>query len=261
MGLSQVSFSQKVYTFTGTGSWKKTTNWTNNARPPATLATGDSIIIKPNGECVLDTIQFVSKGAVFTIGEGKKFSVLGNLIQVGTIENGEGIFTDPRDGQKYPYKTIGTQIWMTKNFNYAAPGSCCYDNDLANCAMFGRLYDWSTALNTAPPGWHLPSDAEWTTLTNYLGGEAVAGGALKDTILWKSPNTGAKNSSGFSGLPGGSRYYDSYFNLGRFGQWWSSSKSGPRFAWFRDLSYNNESVGISNDVIINEYMSVRYLRD
>jgi uncharacterized protein (TIGR02145 family) len=149
----------------------------------------------------------------------------------------DSIFTDPRDGQKYPYKTIGTQVWMTKNLNYAAPGSRCYDNNEANCATYGRLYDWNTARTVAPPGWHLPSDAEWTTLTNFLGGELEAGGKMKSTSsLWVSPNLGATNSSGWTGLPGGFHIYNGPFiGVGSDGCWWSSTEFDTYNAWYRPL--------------------------
>ena len=143
-------------------------------------------------------------------------------------------FTDPRDGQTYPFKKIGTQVWLTKSLNYKP--QWCID-----CATYGGLYDWNTALTIAPPGWHLPSDAEWTILTDYLGGEAVAGGKMKSTTGWASPNTSSTNSSGFAGLPGGSRHFsDGSFNYaGYYGYWWSSTTDGTSFAWIRGLLYTN----------------------
>ncbi len=155
-------------------------------------------------------------------------------------------FTDPRDGQVYPCKQIGTQVWMTKNLNYASPsGSWCYKEIAGNCDIYGRLYDWNTALTVAPPGWHLPSDAEWITLTTFLGGELVAGGAMKATTLWEPPNGGATNSSGFTGLPGGGRAVNaevSYTSIGRSGNWWSSTESDAEIAWIYSVSWNNARV-------------------
>jgi hypothetical protein len=108
--------------------------------------------------------------------------------------NGITSITDPRDGQIYPTVEIGDQCWLQKNMNYATGNSWCYDNNTANCATYGRLYDWETVMNgtsssnavpsgvqgICPPGWHVPSDAEWTILTDYLGGEGVAGGNMKE---------------------------------------------------------------------------------
>ncbi len=173
----------------------------------------------------------------------------------------DSTFTDPRDGQKYPYKTIGTQVWMTKNLNYAAAGSWCYDDNAANCDVYGRLYDWNTAIKVAPPGWHLPSDAEWTTLTDYLGGESIAGGAMKSTDLWASPNTGATNSSGFAGLPGGFGFNNGAFGGGGFGgYWWSSTENGTSYAWNRGLGYGYASAGRDGDDKADGF-SVRCVRD
>jgi uncharacterized protein (TIGR02145 family) len=150
-------------------------------------------------------------------------------------------FTDPRDGQVYTTRKIGTQVWMTRNLNYAAAGSSCYDSSESNCATYGRLYDWNTALTVAPSGWHLPSDAEWTTLITYLGGDSIAGGSMKATTLWLSPNTGATNSSGFAGLPGGGRdNIGGFIHVGEFGSWWSSTanQSWPNLSRGVNLAYN-----------------------
>ena len=110
-----------------------------------------------------------------------------------------------------------------------------------NYAAYGVLYNWPAATQSCPDGWHLPSDAEWTTLTDYLGGTSVAGGKLKETgtTHWYSPNTGATNLSGFTALPGGSRYADGYFSrIGHYGYWWSSTEYSSTYAWIRRLNYN-----------------------
>jgi len=89
----------------------------------------------------------------------------------------------------------------------------------------------------------VPGDAEWTTLTNYLGGEDVAGGKMKRISEWNSPNTGATNSSGFSGLPGGFRYSNGgFYGIGYHGHWWSATEYGSSNAWYRDLGYDNTNV-------------------
>jgi uncharacterized protein (TIGR02145 family) len=114
-------------------------------------------------------------------------------------------FTDPRDGQTYQLVKIGEQTWMAENLRYAAIGSTCYDDDPMNCETYGRLYVFDVAITACPAGYHLPSRSEWQALISALGGEDVAGGAMKETgtIHWDSPNTGATNSSGFTALPGG----------------------------------------------------------
>jgi uncharacterized protein (TIGR02145 family) len=159
--------------------------------------------------------------------------------------------------------TIGSQVWTTTNLDVATyrngdvipqvtdgtawsaltTGAWCYQgNNSANGAVYGKLYNWyavNDPRGLAPLGWHIPSDAEWTTLTTTLGGTALAGGAMKETgtTHWLSPNTGATNSNGFTALPGG--YYNGTFNsLTSSGLWWSSSESDTNNAKFRVIDYN-----------------------
>ena len=121
---------------------------------------------------------------------------------------------------------------------------CYYENNSAHGTVYGKLYNWyavNDPRGLAPTGWHIPSDAEWTTLETCLGGAAFAGGAMKETgtIHWSSPNTGATNSSGFTGLPGGFRFSDGTFlDLGRLGDWWSSTASSPADALDRYVVYD-----------------------
>ncbi len=155
-------------------------------------------------------------------------------------------FTDSRDGQTYNTIKIGNQLWMAENLNYyTSSGSWCYDNNSSNCSTYGRLYDWETALTVAPASWHLPTDAEWTTLINSLGGESVAGGKMKETGTshWNSPNTGATNESGFTALPGGRRSSDGSFHyLGSNAHFWSATEHDASYAWSRYLYCNSADV-------------------
>ena len=112
--------------------------------------------------------------------------------------------TKYNDGTSIPNVTNDTS-WS----NLTTGAYCWYNNDVSYKNPYGALYNWY-AVNTgklAPKGWHVPSDAEWTTLITYLGGESIAGGKLKEagTTHWLSPNTEATNSTGFSALPGGRR--------------------------------------------------------
>ncbi len=171
-----------------------------------------------------------------------------------------GEFTDERDGQTYKTRDIGTQTWMAENMNYETGNSWCYENDPANCEIYGRLYDWETALTACPPGWHLPSDAEWTVLTK-LG--MNAGGKMKSTSsLWQAPNSGATNEIGFSGLPGGYRLYYYFFfdDLGMIGFWWSSTERVADGAWGRYVEYNSGGVYRSSN-LKEDGLSVRCLSD
>ena len=164
-------------------------------------------------------------------------------------QSGSGSFTDSRDGQTYPTVKIGNQVWMAKNLNYATnSGSWCYDNQSSNCDIYGRLYDWNTAKQVCPRGWHLPSDEEWKTMEEFLSGSV--GGKLKETgnSHWRSPNTGATNSSGFAALPGGCRDDGGDFSyLGYYADFWSSSENGASRAWDRILGYYNDGVYRGND--------------
>ncbi|MBM2817187.1 MAG: hypothetical protein HW421_3949 [Ignavibacteria bacterium] len=183
--------------------------------------------------------------------------------------------------------TIGTQVWMSKNLdvstyrngeaiphvtdqtawgNLTTGAWCYYNNDANNGTTYGKLYNWyavNDPRGLAPAGWHVPSDAEWTTLTTYLGGESVAGGKLKETgtAHWNSPNTGATNESGFSALPGGWRSnYGAFFYVGNYGYWWSATESDGTNAWLRDLGFDSADIyrdGYSK----GDGFSVRCLRD
>lgn len=186
------------------------------------------------------------------------------------------------DGNFYNTVKIGTQVWMAENLkttHYAngtaiplvnstatwdtltrtSKAYCWYNDDIANKATYGALYTWAAAMNGAsstettpsgvqgvcPSGWHLPGDAEWTELTDYLGGTSVAGGKLKEigTTHWRSPNTAATNESGFTALPGGYRLYDgAFFDIGDTGHWWSAREGGSTYAWRRYVIYNGSNV-------------------
>ena len=201
------------------------------------------------------------------------------------------------DGNIYNTVTIGTQVWMAENLKTtkyndgtaipnitvdatwaaATTGAYCdYSNTPANSTTYGRLYNWYAVDNNAatkvasnggknvcPTGWHVPTDAEWTTLTTYLGGESVAGGKLKETgtTHWASPNTGATNETGFTALPGGNRYYDgTYDDIGNYGYWWSSTEYSTTDAWYRYMYYNNTNV-VRNNFDKQNGFSVRCVRD
>jgi uncharacterized protein (TIGR02145 family) len=141
-----------------------------------------------------------------------------------------------------------------------------YNNDNQYENPYGKIYNWYTVAdprNVCPTGWHVPSNADWTVLTDYLGGESVAGGKMKSTgaQYWQSPNTDATNESGFSGLPGGFRFpYGPFATIGEIGFWWSSTEGNSDYAWCRDLSYANGAV-FSYTSGKTRGLSVRCLRD
>ena len=149
-------------------------------------------------------------------------------------------FTDNRDGKTYKKTVIGTQTWMGQNLDYDVPGDItdvCYENSPDSCAKYGRLYTWDAAKKACPVGWHLPMDAEWTTLVKYVGDDSTAGKKLKSTSGWYVWNNNTKigyngtDDFGFSALPGGS--YDG-INAGDVGIWWSATKrsnNGDAWSW------------------------------
>ena len=154
-----------------------------------------------------------------------------------------GSYTDSRDNRTYNTVTIGSQTWMAENLQYNASGSTYYGNNSSN-AMYGRLYDWYTALYAAPSGWHLPSIAEWETLYTELGGADIAGGKLKETTCyhWYAPNDGADNSSGFTALPAGNRDGNGFYgDLGYYTDFWTSEGSGTH-SWAYRLFYNGRTI-------------------
>jgi uncharacterized protein (TIGR02145 family) len=183
--------------------------------------------------------------------------------------------------------TIGTQVWTNKNLDvttyrngdiipkvtdattWAALTTgawCFYNNDSTTYAKYGKLYNWyavNDPRGLAPTGYHIPSDAEWTTLGTTLGGESVAGAKMKEsgTLNWYSPNLGATNESGFAGLPGGNRYpYGVFDAIGNNGIWWSSTEVNSSNAYNRYLGYDVGSAGRSSNSKQGG-LSVRCLRD
>ncbi|MDR2693285.1 MAG: hypothetical protein LBB74_03610 [Chitinispirillales bacterium] len=155
---------------------------------------------------------------------------------------GSGAFTDKRDGKTYRAVVIGGKTWMAENLNYETGKSWCYDNKESNCNKYGRLYDWKTAMKTCPSGWHLPSNQEWDGLVGAAGGKTTAGKKLKSTSGW-SGNGNGTDEYGFSALPGGDRYTGgSFINAGGRGYWWTATKGGASYAYYRDMYYDYDYV-------------------
>jgi uncharacterized protein (TIGR02145 family) len=130
--------------------------------------------------------------------------------------------TDSRDGKTYKTVKISNQIWMAENLAHkpASGNYWAYDNNQSNVAKYGYLYDWQTACNVCPTGWHLPSDAECTHLTDFLG--RLSGTKLKAKNGWSNNGNGT-DDYGFSVLPGGYRIYPgSFYGIEDLGRWWSS---------------------------------------
>jgi uncharacterized protein (TIGR02145 family) len=180
------------------------------------------------------------------------------------------------DGNVYETLVIGNQTWFKENLNVSqyqdgtpipevtnpaqwatlTTGAWCYyENKTRNKEVYGKLYNWyavagiydvaslnnlSLRKKLAPTGYSIPTDAEWTTLTSFIGSEA--GGKMKetDTSNWTSPNSEATNSSGFTALPGGICISNGDFHfIGYYGYWWSATSADAATAWNRSLGYNS----------------------
>jgi uncharacterized protein (TIGR02145 family) len=179
----------------------------------------------------------------------KKFKLIALLLlgfgSMGLYGQTTETFTDSRDSKIYKTVKIGEQVWMAENLAYKpiSGNYWAYDNKADNIVVYGYLYDWETAKKVCPTGWHLPSDAEWTQLTDNLGGASAAGGKLKATRHWNSPNTGATNETGFTALPGGSRSYSTFSGIGSNGYWWSVTEDSFFGPWSRLVYHDSKGVG------------------
>lgn len=230
------------------------------------------------------TTYYVRAYATNIVGTG-----YGSTMSFTTLTSHEtGTVTDI-DGNTYQTIKIGEQWWMAENLkvthyrngdaipnvngniswgNLTTGAYCNYDNDVNNATTYGSLYNWyavNDIRNICPSGWHVPSDAEWQTLVDYLGGSSVAGGEMKETgtTHWESPNTGATNESGFSALPSGYRGYSgSYRHICSNAHFWSSAEYGSYRAWRRTLNYAFSGV---TRFLINHLLrpgfSIRCVRD
>lgn len=203
-----------------------------------------------------------------------------------------------RDNYNYPIVVIGTQTWMAENLKYlpSVVGSDTgseteayyyvngYDGTSVDDAKatinyntYGVLYNWIAAMNgktssdsnpsnvqgVCPDGWHLPSELEWTQLADYLGGEFVAGGKLKEkgTQHWINLNEGATNESGFKALPAGYRWSNGTFgSIGYSSYWWSTTEYYTYYAVTRFVDYSSSHLTSIN--YNKEFgLSVRCIKD
>ncbi len=240
-------------------------------------STAKGVLITRLTQTQIEAITSPANGlVVFCTNDGKFYAFRQNDNEWKEIAFGTGTISPPcgtpvydsRDGKSYNTVLIGTQCWMAENLNIGTMinGSSnqtdnstiekyCYDNNTSNCDTYGGLYQWDEMMQyttqqgtqgICPSGWHIPTDDEWITLTNFLGGVLIAGGKMKETgtTHWSSPNTGATNESGFTALPGGYRSYasGSFYTLGLYGFFWSSSEHSDSYAMSRRLRHNSADV-------------------
>ncbi len=152
------------------------------------------------------------------------------IIAMNLVAQKTSTFTDSRDKKTYKTIKIGTQTWMAENLAYKAGSGCwTYNDSIKEATKYGYLYNWKAAVKACPKGWHLPSDGEWATLTDNLGGTVDAGTKMKTKSGWNDfeGKTGnGTNTSGFAALPGGYLSGEDSTNsyVGKGGYWWSASE-------------------------------------
>jgi len=247
---------------------------------------GDSLVFNNGRVIIIDGISSLNP---YDAGQGGPHTCGAPNIHNPNLTY--GTLTD-QAGNIYKTIVIGTQEWMAENLNASiyrngdaittnldntawsatTSGAYAYHNDNAsNACPYGKLYNWYACVDArqlCPVGWHVPTDPEWTVLTDYLGGEAVAGGKMKTTGsieaatgLWYAQNIEATNSSGFSGAPSGMRVFNGAFTVfGQFGGYWSSSALDAEFAAFRGL-INGERYLLKENYQYSSGFSVRCLKD
>lgn len=244
-----------------------------------------------------DTVEH----AVLKVRDDRKLMINDYILPMTDGQDGEIMMTDgngvvswmmpppePPQTSYYPNVNICCQSWMTKNLDVRTyrngdsiphvtndaewdtltTGAYCYfNNDSTNyAATYGKLYNWyavNDPRGLAPDGWHIPSDFEWTTPVNCLGGANIAGGLLKETgtMHWWSPNTSATNVTNFTAVPGGLRLENGDF-LNHFvhGLWWSSTEESTSDAWKRQAFYDQADL-LRNSTHKRRGLSVRCIRD
>jgi len=249
-------------------------------------------IIGINQDMVIKPVLFARTD---TIGVSGVLNLQNNLLVDGNINIAGTIFKDSAkitdvEGNIYNTVKIGTQVWMAEDLKTTklndgtgitlvsssatwstllTPAYCWYNNEEnAYSSTYGALYNWYTVSSgkLCPSGWHIPDNADWTVLTDYLGGGTIAGGKLKEigTAHWATPNTGATDEVYFTALPGGARGGTGDFsNVGFYGYWWTADPHSvdPDFAWGFVLSYDSEAVIRADYYFKRDGFSVRCVKD
>jgi uncharacterized protein (TIGR02145 family) len=258
--------------------WSKNSNPTINVSPYTEDGIGNADFTSTLTGLQSNTLYYVRAFAVnskgVSYGENKVLTTFGSII-------------DDIDGNTYKVVMIGNNFWMAENLKTTKYNNgvainpistktawgtddigafCYYDFNTNYNSSYGKLYNWyvvnnSNGYNVCPKGWHVPSKIEWDNLAITLQGAEVAGGKMKATSDWNTPNTNASNSSGFQGLPSGKSDINGNFTkLKTNGYWWSSSEFSKENAFFIDLGYNYGLMNVNNDNKNNGY-SIRCVKD
>ena len=223
----------------------------------------------------------------------KKILILSASIMISGLLSAQQVMENAIsdiDGNVYNSVIIGSQTWMKENLrttrysngdpiefvtdslawpNYRTGALCNYRNDPKIAQTYGRMYNYHAVIDKrglCPQGWHVPSDDEWQVLCDYLGGNMIAGGKMKEagTAHWLAPNEGATNESGFTALPAGRQYHQGFWFLGEYTNMWSTTEFITRedtdVVWCRYLSLSLEQL---NRFTYKKYygLSVRCLKD
>ena len=250
------------------------------------ISSSSSIGVGSSSSSSIGNIVSSSSSAGVSVSSSSADCTATNNTETQYCSNGTmkeyGILTDSRSNPSQTYKTvvIGTQTWMAENLNYNVTNSKCYDDKLANCAKYGRLYYLNTVMNNSassitnpsgvqgvcPAGWHLPSNAEWDVLVNYAGSSSTAGGKLKAIRGWdKDGNKSGDGTDnyGFSALPGGGGGSDGYFGrVGYAGYWWGAREGYYDNNYGRGITNNYDGIWwIGDNIESSTLYSVRCLKD
>ncbi len=267
----------------------------------------NTITMNPTNDLEAGTSYYVLIDAdAFADNAGNSFAGISGVTGWAFTTDGiiTGSFTDTRDGTVYKTVTIGGQVWMAENLKYlpsvVGSGTGSYTTPYyyvygysgtnvaeakatTNYTAYGVLYNWEAAKAACPPGWHLPTDAEWTAMENYLadngfnydGTTGGTGGKIAKSLGsasgWRSSsNTGTvgntdypeyRNKSGFTALPGGYRNFPGAFDfIGGRGYWWSATEHYAFLAWYRYMNFSSSHVHRSYDDVTIGF-SVRCVRD
>ncbi len=224
--------------------------------------------------CLMATALFM----IFSCRNGVKDKTIADKLSSNDVKNKTAVaqitFGTVKDIDGNTYKTvkIGKQVWMSENLNVnhfknddlipeaktnkewnkagkeGRPAWCYYDNKKENGIVYGKLYNWYAVHDPrglAPQGWHVPRHKEWTILSDFLGGDSIAGCKLKksEIIHWSSSNTYVTGETGFAALPGGCRDHCGPFtSIGYYGCWWTITEGSTRTAWTWSMSYEKTSL-------------------
>jgi uncharacterized protein (TIGR02145 family) len=263
------------------------TTWTNGlGATGATGLAGATGAAGKDGNVEFQNFKVSTTGDTLYLTKGNYVVIPGiSLLNLPTSGFGPAIVDI--DGNSYKTVYIGKQQWMAENLkvtkynngniipnvqdntdwsNLTTDAWSTINNDLSNNTRFGKLYNWfavsATTNNVCPTGWHVPTNAEWDILINYLGGNEVAGSKMKQvgTSNWNSPNDISTNSSLFTALAGAARYSDGNFGaIGHDGNFWSSTENDTSNSWL--VYFNQSAIAGKSDQSKKWGLSVRCLRD